>query len=589
MTPPSTIKKRYSNEPTDSKQANILDEIHDGLDSRVFDDPGSSLPNFKEVHRHWIKDLVYKTLEGAGYTHVESWLNLVFTGSLTTHQWSDESDCDISLFVNADVFPEWSRAEMIGVMVGQIDGTMLPGTPHPMQVYVVPASIKPADLYKPGLRSGYDLDSNSWIVPPEPDRVLDTEKQMRGAYVYALEQADKMERLLKFEPGKAIQFWHAIHKRRKRDMEKGRGDYTESNITYKFLFKKGLIPQIAEQSGEYIAKVAKQWQFGDSGILWNPGLPGKGLIDPEGKLHSWPVNEQDGYPNHFVWILGNNYGREQIKKFRKFFNIERDGTVTMDERSLGNGLDEAVKQDSRLRRGEDWKFTKAAEYDAPMQRQYTIDNPAVRRAAQELGLKNPVKVEVVGGTHGSHFTLPNGSHLVEIVGWLKPESANKQLWHELKHAAQIEEQGTLPQRPEAFGEYRAMPTEVEAREFAENAPYPLVHPVKTAAPKLPRVVRKWVYNGNTKELLVGVEGAEEGETLTHSQLATQIGITSEIPWECGTITPLGYVSFEYQAGMKNNPKVRYEAQEAIKREVPDFKLFLGGESKNLWGDDEWEL
>lgn len=211
----------------------------------------------KPVHAHWIKSRVYKTLEDAGYTDVEQWLTLVLTGSLTTYQFSNDSDVDISLFVDSKIFPEWSRAEMIAVMVDKLDGKVLPGTPHLLQDFVVGEGIKPGDLYKPGLRSGYNIDNNKWIVPPERDRAHDVKSEEAGFYAWSLQCADKMERLLRYEPDAAIQYWHQIHAKRQRDMRAGKGDFAESNILYKMLSQRGLFPEISQASGEYIAKTEK--------------------------------------------------------------------------------------------------------------------------------------------------------------------------------------------------------------------------------------------------------------------------------------------------------------------------------------------
>ena len=235
------------------RQSNILDPIHADLDPRVWDNPAATKPILKPQHAHWIKKQVYDTLERAGYTDIEDWLTLVFTGSLTTYQYSDESDVDISLFVDSKVFPEWSRAEMIALMVDKLDGTMMPGTPFPLQDFVVGEGIKPNDLYKPGLRSGYNIDDNKWIVPPEPGRVHDVKSEQGGFYAYALQQADKLETLMKYEPEKAIQAWHALHHRRQRDMRAGKGDFSESNIAYKFVANRGLFPKLSALTGEYIA------------------------------------------------------------------------------------------------------------------------------------------------------------------------------------------------------------------------------------------------------------------------------------------------------------------------------------------------
>ncbi len=236
--------------------ANILDPVQSSLDPTVFDNAESDAPTLKPQHLRWITNRIHNALEQAGYDNPADWLTLYLTGSLTTYQYSKSSDFDVSLFVDAVHFPEWSRAELIAVMLDHVDGHNVPGTTHPMQAYVVPQGLRPEDLYKPGLRSGYNISEGTWVVPPERNRVHDVEREMNGLYVYALEQADKMERLLQYEPDKAVKFWHQIHRRRRLDQQAGKGDYSESNIVYKFLDQRGLFDQIAETSGEHIAKIS---------------------------------------------------------------------------------------------------------------------------------------------------------------------------------------------------------------------------------------------------------------------------------------------------------------------------------------------
>jgi hypothetical protein len=182
----------------------------------------------------------------------------VLTGSLTTYQYSPGSDCDISLFISVDHLPDWSRAEMIGIMTELCDGTLLPGTSHPLQCYVVDPEFKKEDLYQPGLRSGYDIDNNKWIVPPEKNRAHDVKQELNSLYVGALEGADKMERLLRYEPDKAVMYYKQIHSRRKRDMEAGKGDYSSSNIIYKMLEARNLLDSVHDFMPE-----AKAYDSGD--------------------------------------------------------------------------------------------------------------------------------------------------------------------------------------------------------------------------------------------------------------------------------------------------------------------------------------
>lgn len=293
-----------------SVTANILDPIHPGLDDRVFDNAEDPAPHLKARHRNWIQRTVHDALEKAGYENIDSWLSLVLTGSLTTYQYSEQSDVDVSLFVNADHLPDWSRAELIGVMVGSVDGHKLPGTPFPMQCFVVPPEITRQDLYRPGLRSGYDLDADEWIEPPDHMRVHDVRATQQGDYLFAVECADKMEKLLKYEPDRATQYWHQIHHRRQRDQKAGKGDFSQSNIVYKELANRGLFPEISGASGEYIAKVAVTTPWGQDHDEWSSARPsydgqghqlgydpekhqtGKGFVLEDGSVWTWPTHEQ---------------------------------------------------------------------------------------------------------------------------------------------------------------------------------------------------------------------------------------------------------------------------------------------------------
>lgn len=235
------------------RTANILDPIHDQLDPRMWDDPASPEPTVKKEHSDFIHQRIWETLEDHGYDGMEKWLSLVLTGSLTTYQYADTSDCDISLWIDVQNLPEWSRAEMIGIMVQYLDGTIVPGTPFPLQDFVVGRGLTKQDLYKPGLRSGYDLAIDKWIVPPDKSRVHDVEHEMNLAYTQGLEAADKMDRLLRYEPLQAIRYWHTIHKKRQRDMSHGMGDYATSNVVYKTLANRGMFDQISALTGEHIA------------------------------------------------------------------------------------------------------------------------------------------------------------------------------------------------------------------------------------------------------------------------------------------------------------------------------------------------
>src|SRR3954452_20896859 len=109
--------------------SNILDPVHDILEPLVWLDPAGNQPKLKQTHKSWITSTVYGQ---ASHFHPnpEQWCQLIFTGSLTTYQYSDDSDVDVSLFVSPQILPQWDRAKLIALMVEHVDGQRLPNTTH---------------------------------------------------------------------------------------------------------------------------------------------------------------------------------------------------------------------------------------------------------------------------------------------------------------------------------------------------------------------------------------------------------------------------------------------------------------------------
>lgn len=245
----------WNGEMVTGKVASILDPIAEMLPPEIWLDPGSPAPKLKPQVSSWLKSHIYDVLNQF-HPDAEKWAHLVITGSLTTFQYSPDSDLDVSVFVDPAFMPDWSRSKLIGLVLDKLDGTKVAGTSHPIQTFIVPQKITQSNLYQPGLRSGYSLDTDTWIVPPDKNLAMDTEQQENGFYTYALLSSDKMARLLKDDPKRAAQFWEQIHHRRRRDQALGKGDRSEANLVYKFLFKRGLAPELEQATGEHIAKEA---------------------------------------------------------------------------------------------------------------------------------------------------------------------------------------------------------------------------------------------------------------------------------------------------------------------------------------------
>ena len=247
-------KNRAASSENPDKTANILDPIQDTLDPDVFNNADAIDPTVKPKIVEWIKKKIYKTMTDAGWPDPSKYLSIVLTGSLTTYQWAAHSDFDISLWVDTDHFPEYVRADLIALMIEKVDGTIVPGTTHPMQDFVVDTNrFTKDDLYKPGLRSGYDLDEGKWLVLPEKERSIDVSKRWPEHIRFAQMCVDKMKMMLRYDKAAAKTYWDFIHRQRFLSQRRGEGDYSMWNVVYKLLENEGLFPVISEATGEYIA------------------------------------------------------------------------------------------------------------------------------------------------------------------------------------------------------------------------------------------------------------------------------------------------------------------------------------------------
>lgn len=248
------------------RSANIYDPIETDLDQRVFNgiDPRRSVIKF-------IQRVYYHALDRRlGVTGTE-WADLYFTGSLTTYQYSETSDADVSVFpdyqriwIHLNIEPNDARRMLIDMSINYLDGTFIPGTHHPLQFFVVPPGIMPQDLYKPGLRSAYDVLHGGWIVEPERSRSHNVQMEMPDLFARAADIAEKMSIMLDSgEYDSARELWHNIHAKRQLDQRAGLGDYSEGNIVYKWLLHEGLFDRIRNELGEFVAKVAVEWDNGE--------------------------------------------------------------------------------------------------------------------------------------------------------------------------------------------------------------------------------------------------------------------------------------------------------------------------------------
>jgi len=280
------------------RRSNIFDPIQPDLDQKVYDgiEP-------KKTILHFIEKLYYRALDQELGVTGDEWADLYLTGSLTTYQYSETSDCDVSVFPDYDKFyndlgldADEARKRLIHLSIEHLDGTFLPGTTHPIQFFVVPKGQLPGDLYQHGLRSAYSFNDRSWFVPPEKDRVHDISIEYPELYARASAMADKMNQMLDAgDTDAADQMWQDIHRKRQLDQRAGLGDFSEGNIVYKWFLHQGLFDRIRNELHEYIAKTsaAPEWTSENP-----PGMP-RPLFDNRpvpwtSEQKQW--EDDDGYP-----------------------------------------------------------------------------------------------------------------------------------------------------------------------------------------------------------------------------------------------------------------------------------------------------
>lgn len=76
---------------------------------------------------------------------------------------------------------------------------------------------------------------------------------------------------------------------------------------------------------------------------------------------------------------------------------------------------------------------------------WAIDERALRRACERLGLQHPVVVHITRGRGGRRKSglhrFERGEHVLSVVAGYGAVDASRTLWHELEHAAQLEAHG----------------------------------------------------------------------------------------------------------------------------------------------------
>lgn len=127
--------------------------------------------------------------------------------------------------------------------------------------------------------------------------------------------------------------------------------------------------QIASMHPDLNTETTDDWRFSSAAVQnvftpWDPGSYGKGVVDPEGKLHMWTVDA--GSPHHEDFLNAHLPLEQQGKGLvNHFYEVDPEGGVTYSGRFNYRREGMAfIDQDPRLHdaliQGSDWTFSSSA-------------------------------------------------------------------------------------------------------------------------------------------------------------------------------------------------------------------------------------
>jgi hypothetical protein len=184
------------------KQSSVLDFAHPGISPLIWGSDAKLLPQHKEK----LLSKLYNRLTELGFDDYKDWIvNVKILGSLTSYQYSSNSDIDCHVKIDWDVFKEshfkdLSDEEALDEVWKLLDKInkenieTLPGTKHQIEYYLETGKTKPT------LADGiYNVITEKWEKPP---RTLDIDYDVEFVYNTIYEQALEIMETMDVEIGK---------------------------------------------------------------------------------------------------------------------------------------------------------------------------------------------------------------------------------------------------------------------------------------------------------------------------------------------------------------------------------------------------
>ena len=186
------------------KTANVLDFVHPGLNPEVWSVAGI----LRTRHRRLVLSRLVDILERERLYNYAKWIkNIFFIGSLTTYQYTRNSDADVHIVVDV---PEFIKLEtggqatkegvndLLGVISKSVnlrDVVPLKQTHHAIEYYF---DTDDKDYTKVTEGGVYDVVENSWLVPPT---AIDVEFDPETVFANVIKDAEEIAKGLDIDFG----------------------------------------------------------------------------------------------------------------------------------------------------------------------------------------------------------------------------------------------------------------------------------------------------------------------------------------------------------------------------------------------------
>jgi predicted nucleotidyltransferase len=200
--PPLELREDIiSDYPTQAKKASVLDYVQETFDTEVWDvsDAKKGLPRLKDEAKKQIVRVLESVLKD-NFGKILNYIKTIYIiGSITTQQWINESDIDVTIIIDMDLFKRLTKneklsdkdaLELIRNAIIPYNGFLLLKTKHPVNYF-----IRSDDISLDVSDAVYDLKNDVWLKsPPSGEEVkVPLEEEKADIWNKAREWAENLD------------------------------------------------------------------------------------------------------------------------------------------------------------------------------------------------------------------------------------------------------------------------------------------------------------------------------------------------------------------------------------------------------------